>query len=47
MTKPNHTKGRITNGRNGLKSNVEVHETAVIYEAKDGRYGEDGSEMYP
>lgn len=31
----------------GVWHNVLVQETAVIYEAKDGPYGEDGSEMYP
>lgn len=30
----------------GVWHTVEVHEPSVIYEAKDGRYGEDGSETY-
>ena len=30
----------------GVWHTVEVNEPAVIYEAKDGRYGEDGSETF-
>ena len=30
----------------GVWHTVEVIEPSVIYEAKDGKYGEDGSEMY-
>ena len=30
----------------GVWHTVEVNEPAVIYEAKDGRYGEDGSETW-
>ena len=30
----------------GVWHTVEVIETSVIYEAKDGKYGEDGSETY-
>lgn len=30
----------------GVWHTVEVLEPSVIYEAKDGRYGEDGSEMF-
>jgi len=30
----------------GVWHTVEVLEPSVIYEAKDGKYGEDGSEMY-
>ena len=30
----------------GVWHTVEVHEPSVIYEAKDGKYGEDGSEMW-
>lgn len=30
----------------GVWHTVEVNESAVIYEAKDGRYGEDGSETF-
>jgi len=31
----------------GVWHTVEVVEPTVIYEAKDGKYGEDGSEMMP
>lgn len=31
----------------GFWHTVEVIEPSVIFEAKDGRYGEDGSETYP
>ena len=30
----------------GVWHTVEVHEPTVIYEAKDGRYGEDGSQTF-
>jgi len=30
----------------GVWHTVEVIEPSVIYEAKDGKYGEDGSETY-
>jgi cupin fold WbuC family metalloprotein len=30
----------------GVWHTVEVHEPTVIYEAKDGRYGEDGSQAF-
>ena len=30
----------------GVWHTVEVLESSVIYEAKDGKYGEDGSEMF-
>lgn len=29
----------------GVWHTIEVHEPSVIFEAKDGKYGEDGSEM--
>lgn len=31
----------------GAWHRVEVHEPSLIYEAKDGKYGEDGSEFLP
>ena len=31
---------------NGVWHTVEVLEPSVVYEAKDGKYGEDGSETY-
>lgn len=31
----------------GVWHTVEVLEPSVIYEAKDGKYGQDGSESYP
>lgn len=31
----------------GVWHTIEVIEPSVIYEAKDGKYGEDGSETYP
>ena len=32
--------------RKGTWHTVEVFEPSVIYEGKDGKYGEDGSETY-
>ena len=44
---PNSNEGRFgCQVPKGVWHTVEVIEPSVIYEAKDGRYGEDGSEGY-